>query len=191
MCGVARLYFSHVLRKGAQSNWGEKQARICVLCDAFCSHTALPRAKGMHQPRDSAVFPLKTNNHSSSKQYNHSATVTHTRAATPERTHARGIAPREKRACVGHGRAHDQQGTGPGNGPRRPEHPRPKTQDPGPKGKQTKGIVVCVVWVALYLSTPHVCPPPKAQRPRSAQEELTGTAAMRWPACWPGTLGSW
>ena len=26
-----------VLRKGAQSNWREKQARICVLCDAFCS----------------------------------------------------------------------------------------------------------------------------------------------------------
>ena len=26
-------------------------------CDAFCcSHTALPRVKGMHQPRDSAVF---------------------------------------------------------------------------------------------------------------------------------------
>ena len=45
-----------VLRKGNQSNWSEKQARICVLCDAFCSHTALPRAKGVHQPRDSAVF---------------------------------------------------------------------------------------------------------------------------------------
>ena len=29
-----------VLRKGAQSNWSGKQARICVLCDAFCSHTA-------------------------------------------------------------------------------------------------------------------------------------------------------
>ena len=27
-----------------------------MLCDAFCSHTAVPRAKGMHQPRDSAVF---------------------------------------------------------------------------------------------------------------------------------------
>ena len=27
-----------------------------MLCDAFCSHTALPRVKGMHQPRDSAVF---------------------------------------------------------------------------------------------------------------------------------------
>ena len=44
----------YVLKKGTQSN---KQARICVLCGAFCSHTALPRAKGMHQPRrDSAVF---------------------------------------------------------------------------------------------------------------------------------------
>ena len=29
---------------------------ICVLCDAFCSYTALPRVKGVHQPRDSAVF---------------------------------------------------------------------------------------------------------------------------------------
>ena len=27
-----------------------------MLCDAFCPHTALPRAKGMHQPRDSAIF---------------------------------------------------------------------------------------------------------------------------------------
>ena len=38
-----------------------------MLCDAFCSHTALSRAKGVHQPRDSAVFFLKTNNHSDSK----------------------------------------------------------------------------------------------------------------------------
>ena len=30
-----------------------------MLCDAFCSHTALPRVKGMHQPRDSAVFSSK------------------------------------------------------------------------------------------------------------------------------------
>ena len=50
-----------VLRKGAQSNWREKQARICVLCDAFCSHTALPPVKGVHQPRDCAVFFFKTN----------------------------------------------------------------------------------------------------------------------------------
>ena len=35
-----------------------------MLCDAFCSHTALPRAKGVHQPRGSAVFSLKTNSHS-------------------------------------------------------------------------------------------------------------------------------
>ena len=27
-----------------------------MLCDAFCPHTALPRVKGMHQPRDSAIF---------------------------------------------------------------------------------------------------------------------------------------
>ena len=45
-----------------------------MLCDAFCSHTALPRAKGMQQPRDSAVFPLKTNNHNSNKQYSQSLT---------------------------------------------------------------------------------------------------------------------
>ena len=29
-------------------------------------HTTLPRVKGVHQPRDSAVFFLKTNNHSGS-----------------------------------------------------------------------------------------------------------------------------
>ena len=40
-----------------------------MLCDAFCSHTALPRVKGVHQPRDSAVFFSKTKNHSgNSKQ---------------------------------------------------------------------------------------------------------------------------
>ena len=39
---VLRLItFDCVLRKGTQSNWREKQARIYVLCDAFCSHTAL------------------------------------------------------------------------------------------------------------------------------------------------------
>ena len=126
-----------------------------MLCDAFCSHTALPRAKGVHQPRDSAVFPLKTNNHSSSsKQYNHSASVTHTRAAIPERTHARGIAPREKRACVGHGRTHDQQGTGPGNGPRRPEDPGHETQDPRPKGKRQKtSVYVCGVGSTAFKHT--------------------------------------
>ena len=30
----------------------------------FAPHTALPRVKGVHQPRDSAVFFLKTNSHS-------------------------------------------------------------------------------------------------------------------------------
>ena len=39
-----------------------------MLCDAFCSHTALPRAKGVHQPRDSTVFSLKANNHSNSSK---------------------------------------------------------------------------------------------------------------------------
>ena len=49
------ITLDYVLRKGTQSNGRGKQARICVLCDAFCSHTALPRVKGVHQPRDSAV----------------------------------------------------------------------------------------------------------------------------------------
>ena len=45
-----------VLRKGNQSNCLEKQGRIRVLCDEAFSHIALPRAKSMHQPRESAVF---------------------------------------------------------------------------------------------------------------------------------------
>ena len=39
-----------------------------MLCDAFCSHTALPRVKGVHQPRYSAVLFLKTNSNSSSSK---------------------------------------------------------------------------------------------------------------------------
>ena len=62
------ITLDYVLRKGTQCNWRERQARVCVLCDAFYSHTALPRAQGVHQPRDSAVFPLKTNNHNSNEQ---------------------------------------------------------------------------------------------------------------------------
>ena len=31
------ITLDYVLRKGTQSNWSGKQARICVLCDAFCS----------------------------------------------------------------------------------------------------------------------------------------------------------
>ena len=34
----------------------------------FAPHTALPRVKGVHQPRDSAVFFLKTNSHSDSRR---------------------------------------------------------------------------------------------------------------------------
>ena len=34
----------------------------------FAPHTALPRAKGMHQPRDSAFIFLKTNSHSDSRR---------------------------------------------------------------------------------------------------------------------------
>ena len=57
---IGLIAFDYVLRKGTQSNWSEKQARICVLCDEVYSHTALPRVKGMHQPRGSAVFPQNT-----------------------------------------------------------------------------------------------------------------------------------
>ena len=49
-----------VLRKDTQSNWREKQVSICVLCDAFCSHTALPRAKGQRRapaPRQRYILP--------------------------------------------------------------------------------------------------------------------------------------
>ena len=56
---VQMITLDCVLRKGTQSNWSGKQARICVLCDAFCSNTALPRVKGVHQPRGSAVFSSK------------------------------------------------------------------------------------------------------------------------------------
>jgi len=41
------ITLDYVLRKGTQSDWWEKHARICVLCDAFCSHTALPRGPGV------------------------------------------------------------------------------------------------------------------------------------------------
>jgi hypothetical protein len=34
------ITLDYVLRKGTQSNWSGKQARICVLCDASSSHTA-------------------------------------------------------------------------------------------------------------------------------------------------------
>ena len=37
-----------------------------MLCDAFCPHTALPRVKGMHQPRDSAIFFSQNKHHSGS-----------------------------------------------------------------------------------------------------------------------------
>ena len=42
------ITLDYVLRKGTQSNWSGMQAMICVLCDAFCSHTALPRLR--HRP---------------------------------------------------------------------------------------------------------------------------------------------
>ena len=39
-----------VLRKGTQSNWRGKQARICVLCDASSSHTAWRESKVCTSP---------------------------------------------------------------------------------------------------------------------------------------------
>ena len=43
----------------------------------------------------------------------------------------------------------------------------PGARDPRPKGKRKIGV--CVVWVALYLSTPQAQKAP--QQPRSAQEQ--------------------
>ena len=40
------ITLDYVLRKGAQSNWPGKQARICVLCDAFYPSAA----KANHRP---------------------------------------------------------------------------------------------------------------------------------------------
>ena len=55
-----------VLRKGAQSNWSGKQARICVLCDAFCpTHSAATSQRHAPAPRQRCLF-LKTNSHSDS-----------------------------------------------------------------------------------------------------------------------------
>ena len=40
----------------------------CEIRGAMGLEMPLPRAKGMHQPRDSAVFSLKTNSHSDSRR---------------------------------------------------------------------------------------------------------------------------
>ena len=57
-----------VLRKGAQSNWRGKQARICVLCDAFCpTHSAATSQRHAPAPRQRCIF-LKTNSHSDSRR---------------------------------------------------------------------------------------------------------------------------
>ena len=53
-----------VLRKGTQSNWRGKQARICLLCDAFCpTHSAATSQRHAPAPRQRCIF-LKTNSHS-------------------------------------------------------------------------------------------------------------------------------
>ena len=66
---VLRLItLDYVLRKGAQSNWSGKQARICVLCDAFCpTHSAATSQRHAPAPRQRCIF-LKTNSHSDSRR---------------------------------------------------------------------------------------------------------------------------
>jgi hypothetical protein len=54
------ITLDYVLRKGAQSNTGQESRPGFACCAMrFAPHTALPRAKGMHQPRDSAVLSSK------------------------------------------------------------------------------------------------------------------------------------
>ena len=56
-----------VLRKGTQSNWRGKQARICVLCDAFCPTHSATTSQRQHAPAPRQRYTcLKTNNHSGS-----------------------------------------------------------------------------------------------------------------------------
>ena len=51
-------------------------------------------------------------------------------------------------------RTHDKQGTGPGNGPRRPEDLGHETQDPRPKGKRQKtSVYVCGVGSTAFKHT--------------------------------------
>ena len=58
------ITLDYVLRKGTQSNWSGKQARICVLCDAFCpTHSAATSQRRAPAPRQRCIF-LKTNSHS-------------------------------------------------------------------------------------------------------------------------------
>ena len=62
------ITLDYVLRKGAQSNWSGKQARICVLCDAFCpTHSAATSQRHAPAPRQRCIF-LKTNSHSDSRR---------------------------------------------------------------------------------------------------------------------------
>jgi len=44
------IALDYVLRKGTQSNWSGKQARICVLCDANSPHTARRESKACTSP---------------------------------------------------------------------------------------------------------------------------------------------
>ena len=69
----------------------KEQARVCMLCDAFCSHTALLRAKGVHQPRDSsAVFSQNQNAIKRNRAGNKRTT----------RRSRRGAAGRQLLACI-------------------------------------------------------------------------------------------
>ena len=61
---IPLITLDYVLRKGTQSNGSGKQARICVLCDAFCpTHSAATSQRHAPAPRQRCLF-LKTNNHS-------------------------------------------------------------------------------------------------------------------------------
>ena len=53
------IAFDCVLRKGTQSNGsGKQQARICVLCDAFCpTHSAATSQRHAPAPRQRCLFP--------------------------------------------------------------------------------------------------------------------------------------
>ena len=52
------ITLDYVLRKGTQSNWSGKQARICVLCDAFCpTHSAATSQRRAPAPRQRCIFP--------------------------------------------------------------------------------------------------------------------------------------
>ena len=77
---------------------------------------------------------------------------------------------------------------GSGNGPRRPEDPRRKTQDPGPKTEADKeiGVCVCVVWVARIYAHRRPQKHSSPGVPRNMHSCYTYTqAGLAPPACTP------